>query len=1568
MANFPFVQEARDAYSTARYALVGALYEFETARDALREAKRQRSDTTNEAETLADKEAAFNAARDAEAAAYAALQAAIVTWLPAPADASSAAHLAAASADIERLEATVPIVLKPVRLETRFDGDNLLVRVFPDEIFLNTHERALTPEEEAAARAYYAELNDKNNEKQLWRDLIARFGVQRSAYILREMLPTFGDNPPATQWPLSSFTCGGTVFGGNDLPLAFPEPQRRLSTWTQPGVGVLPDRWVFVTYKNGTRSVRVGGPILEPLALTPDPKNRPTDMVQLNGAPPIDERIRWQVDFGRALEVGMGAVIPGATGGFDRLIVVGVKTSMSAFSAGRHLEKLMDAHHYTRGVALVRQGSPTNNVEGQPTPYPPKENAGQFSYGIERQRAPLDREYSHHCLPTGTDGHYLAMALGVPSGVFANVDRAHLYEVERGMDMNAAIWPATFGYFMRHMMAPLSGPPVFSPEMIAWTKSYFRDYVLARGRAPAFRVGSTPYGVLPIASLKLWKERSFGPPLSGSALARERAHDTIQANLRTPLLNLIEVWKRGVAFVPRIQAGQPNPDYDVATVLSTYPSAREFRVRPAVTEVFLYWLHTLVGEDPQSFFTQMSLETGDVFDVIGHPEWRTRIGFSLFGKDAPLYTGHVVAPDPSEDLQLTPNFLIGISSANVQALNLDADVFGKPAEPSLLYMVLRHATLMEYWRSYYERPGRVWEDPPLFNVSFCRPPQLQPLYAATAEDLADANAHRSTLNRLAYESTAELERLFTEALDLTSHRLDAWVTSFATRRLADMREAGVTYQMAPREDFFGGYGWLEDLKPRTPGESKDVPGIGLVETQALNGGFVHTPSMSHAAAAAVLRNAHLSIRGETPSAYAIDLSSRRVRKGRKLFEAVRNGQPVGAVLGYEFERALHEVHGDVEGIEQVRFTLRSLFPLVANKGGSDPNEPAETIAARNVVDGSALLRAHEEGSITWGSGGLPAVNTTLYNVVRGEIVRLNDLYDATADLLTAESVFQLVRGNIDAAVPTLNNVVEGKQPPDTIVSRSARGGIGIAHRVALVFPSDAPPALPASWPAPTARAEAEPVLNAWLGSLIGDPQNVRATVTYEDAEGNPIQTTSEGGATPAASATISLVDLKLHPLDLLALAEVVARENHGSVLERRIAWAALEDPVRKPGATPSRVNVSYTVTGADVRGFPEVLEVLNVASAVLAEARPLAMRDVLTPAEADEKLAELDEEAPSQTTTDFRDLSESMRSKPSAAASALTAALAANDGYLDALRLAAELDPQAPLPPPLASDAAIRELMQGVLAKMQALEDSLPNGPTSSATTSEILDNGVRTLKALFGATFPVVPPFEPPGAPELGRALAARDAMLTPAGASVPDEEAPDRYLQQIMRSRPRLGRYRRLNLYARTVGVARTRVDVVQLPHAPGERWLGLPYDVEDPPEEGRVALLLLNYTSELDATVPWSGLVVDDWSEVVPNPKEETGVAFHYDGPRAQAPQAVLVATPSGNGDNWSFDELVTSLEETMDLMHIRAVDRDHLSAGQIFPATMFATNPNPENTVSTQFGPLAMGADAPGLGDG
>lgn len=412
----------------------------------------------------------------------------------------------------------------------------------------------------------------------------------------------------------------------------------------------------------------------------------------------------------------------------------------------------------------------------------------------------------------------------------------------------------------------------------------------------------------------------------------------------------------------------------------------------------------------------------------------------------------------------------------------------------------------------------------------------------------DAVAYRAALAELETLPTAELQRLFCETLAVCSSRLDAWITSLASRRLQELR------RQRPLESHVGAYGWLQDLRPRDP--------------RAPQGGYVHAPSMVHATAAAVLRNAHLSRRGEAGAQVAVDLSSSRVRMAMRILGGVRAGQSLGALLGYRFERALHERNLDVY-IER----FRRLYQLAFDPTTLD--EPTEGLPPRDVADGLALRTAWIDGKVPLGQAGtnLPAVGTTDFDALVRVLRILDDEVDATADVLLAESVYQGVQGQVDSASATLSSIAAGGRVPELDVVQSPRGGIPITHRVVLAI--GAPDVAPQ-----TPRAIAEPRLDAWIGTLLGDATTVRARI---------------------ADRVVSLAELELGPSDVLGLGLIE--------VERRIRWAA-RDLVDVDGlAIDWEADPSWDRT--IVRTFPEILELAQRMRALVTACRPLEARDLV---------------------------------------------------------------------------------------------------------------------------------------------------------------------------------------------------------------------------------------------------------------------------------------------------------------------------------------------------------------------
>jgi hypothetical protein len=246
-----------------------------------------------------------------------------------------------------------------------------------------------------------------------------------------------------------------------------------------------------------------------------------------------------------------------------------------------------------------------------------------------------------------------------------------------------------------------------------------------------------------------------------------------------------------------------------------------------------------------------------------------------------------------------------------------------------------------------------------FPEASTTPPVPRSLIPAALRNLllnrALAAPHDPALDALLTLPESTRQALLAEAMDLATFRFDAWATSLASRRLAALRQAH------PTGVRLGGYGWVEQVRRAAPLEAVPTPPPGvstpLSPRSATNKGYVHTPSLGHAAAAAVLRSGYLSqehAAGEKP--FAVDLSSERVHRAKWLLDGVRQGQSLSALLGYRFERGLHE-----RGLDRYIHRFRALTSLKENKRFADIHEKLGR-AERTAREVAALYAQRDQAT------------------------------------------------------------------------------------------------------------------------------------------------------------------------------------------------------------------------------------------------------------------------------------------------------------------------------------------------------------------------------------------------------------------------------------------------------------------------------------------------------------------------------------------------------------------------------------------------------------------------------
>ena len=910
--------------------------------------------------------------------------------------------------------------------------------------------------------------------------------------------------------------------------------------------------------------------------------------------------------------------------GFDELMVLGVRLRADADDGKAALEALFNDHQRSRaGFSIVPQGQPTNNIEGASSAYswledpdvsfdqyfdaPPADPDGWFERSDGRALASL----------LGLDPASLA---AIPfyhrtDGADARAMNTALWPATLGYFMESMLHPvfddetvtATRDFFTRHVVArgplpavrvgkqPYGILPATVRSRIAWFEP--RPIGVAAALLPA-ALAERQF-LQDLYELLRKVETDLTPLLDKVSFVGKPGADQHQVLLDVvglhpgsvefqqryaesfaQLYNRLSMQGTGGAFLALIlAAGYVGSGLNLLTELGYVPA--EGAKTPDILE--------------KLFLQEPNLLKGDLIDDRPLSETDPIRAYASGGANYLDWLANA-ARTSHDTLRLQQGFTDGVPTA-------------------LLYLMMRHALDL----SFVETSVRLFFNAGLLDAAAVKASKREPSfiqvteaqltdpqsagdsrwkYLARSDALVTGNPARSVgafiptvlttmqateylnrqltaLDRLKSRPTAALERAFTEHLDLCTYRFDAWYGGLLSHQLEALRAAKKDGQGGPAGGIYlGAYGWLENVKSEfkelTPVElpddlADDFSGADEppLTRDSKNEGYIHAPSLNHAVTAALLRNGYLSnATPDNPQSLAVNLSSERVRVALSIIEGLQQGQSLSALLGYRFERGLHDRH-DVE-VDAFIYDLRKAFPLVADRliptrtGANDElgrKISIRRIEASNVIDGLALVEQMKSTDIRtypFGRAGLPSAAPEQAQAISEEADRIAAVADALADVAMAEGVHQVVQGNYDRAGPALDTYSKGKFPLIPDVVQTPRSGTTLTHRVALHLQTGLDPADPALT---SPRAKAEPAVDALLKDLLPDAGRIAAVAVVTDPR-----------AGTENRINVTAADLKLSPLDLVALVDP-DNDRSGRVLDDLIEGFVIASTAPRPDAT-----------------------------------------------------------------------------------------------------------------------------------------------------------------------------------------------------------------------------------------------------------------------------------------------------------------------------------------------------------------------------------------------------------------
>jgi hypothetical protein len=248
--------------------------------------------------------------------------------------------------------------------------------------------------------------------------------------------------------------------------------------------------------------------------------------------------------------------------------------------------------------------------------------------------------------------------------------------------------------------------------------------------------------------------------------------------------------------------------------------------------------------------------------------------------------------------------------------------------------------------------------------------------------------------------------------------------------------------------------------------------------------------------------------------------------------------------------------------------------------------------------------------------------------------------------------------------------------------------------------------------------------------------------------------------------------------------------------------------------------------------------------------------------------------------------------------------------------------------PPLPAVADLSAALGSAAAEL-ARRLALPAPPDGADA-----DTLIAALRGLLGSSQPGLPrlTLDPATVTTAQAGLAAGD------GFAADDPELAEDWLADVAGVRSGAGR-----ISTALQGLEALAADGLPdtwriLDPAPGGAWAAT-LSADDLAGTGPATTVVLRTGNQSAIASGVSGLVVDEWVEVVPQPVAATSVAYQAEAPTARAPQAVLLGLAPNRTQGWTVESVVDLALEALSWSQLRTVDAEHAAwLGRMLPAVV------------------------------